>query len=193
MRQSSAEIDHAILDVAAGLFATFGYRHASVQQVADAVGYSKPGLLHRFGSKGALHRAVLAEVDETVEEILGQAASHHGRPDQAAQVLELIARKALARPGMLQMVVQAFQPTAGEAGAGSARTAGLRLVEALDHPVTRPADRLRLVLALKLVADAAAVQKSSVDGELSVDPGELVPMLASLAAEVLGVRGAPSG
>ena len=73
MRQSPAEIDHAILDVAAGLFATHGYAHTSVQQVADAVGYSKPGLLHRFGSKEALHRAVLAEVTETVQKVVGHA------------------------------------------------------------------------------------------------------------------------
>ena len=99
MRQSSAEIDHAILDVAAGIFATYGFQHASVQQIADAVGYSKPGLLHRFGSKEALHRAVLREVSETVQEIAGHALSLHEHPDQIPQVLELITRKALARPG----------------------------------------------------------------------------------------------
>jgi len=88
MRQSSAEIDHAILDVAAGIFATYGFQHASVQQIADAVGYSKPGLLHRFGSKEALHRAVLQEVAETVQEIVGHTLAVQSQPDQMAQVLE---------------------------------------------------------------------------------------------------------
>ena len=50
MRQSAAEIDHAILDVAAGMFATHGFAHTSVQQIADAVGYSKPGLLRGWSS-----------------------------------------------------------------------------------------------------------------------------------------------
>ena len=51
--------------MAAGLFARHGFAHTSVQQVADAVGYSKPGLLHRFGSKDALFQAALAEVTST--------------------------------------------------------------------------------------------------------------------------------
>ncbi len=52
MRQSAAEIDHAILDVAAGIFAVHGFAHTSVQQIADAVGYSKPGLHGEQGPAG---------------------------------------------------------------------------------------------------------------------------------------------
>ena len=86
MRQSSAEIDHAILDVAAGIFATStASPHTSVQQIADAVGYSKPGLLHRFGSKEALHRAVLDEVAETVEEIVGHASRTGSTPTSSTR------------------------------------------------------------------------------------------------------------
>src|SRR3954447_23588621 len=116
MRQSSAEIDHAILDVAAGIFATYGFQHASVQQIADAVGYSKPGLLHRFGSKEALHRAVLNEVAETVQDIVGHAVAHSDQPDQTTQVLGLITQKALDRPGMVQMTLRAFESDGTEPG-----------------------------------------------------------------------------
>src|SRR3954453_15599777 len=116
MRQSAAEIDHAILDVAAGMFATPRFAHTSVQQIADAVGYSKPGLLHRFGSKEALHRAGLLEVAETVQEIIGHALPPSDDPDQVPQVLALITRKALDRPGMVQMMLAAFQPDCGEPG-----------------------------------------------------------------------------
>src|SRR3954453_6827502 len=100
MRQSAAEIDHAILDVAAGMFATPRFAHSSGQQIADAVGYSKPGLLHRFGSKEALHRAGLTEVSETVQAIIGQATAHADRPDQLSQVVTAVPRKALDRPGI---------------------------------------------------------------------------------------------
>src|SRR6476619_2363803 len=124
MRQSSAEIDHAILDVAAGIFATYGFQHASVQQIADAVGYSKPGLLHRFGSKEALHRAVLNEVAETVQVIIGHAMAHADRPDQVPQVLALITQKALDRPGMVQMMLAAFQPGCEEPGIEAIQAAG---------------------------------------------------------------------
>lgn len=40
-RPTSREIDDQILDSAAGIFAVHGFAHASVQQIADAVGYSK--------------------------------------------------------------------------------------------------------------------------------------------------------
>ena len=190
MRQSAAEIDHAILDVAAGIFATYGFTHSSVQQIADAVGYSKPGLLHRFGSKEALHRAVLTEVSETVQDIIGHAMAHADRPDQVTQVLELITQKALDRPGMVRMMVAAFQPGSEEPGLEDIQAAGYRLVDALDHPLSRPAERLRVVLALELVVTAAVTQSSPLDADLHVDREELVPLLVSLAGQVLGTGNA---
>ena len=187
-RQSAAEIDHAILDVAAGIFATHGYAHTSVQQIADAVGYSTPGLLPRFGSKEALHRAALAEVGDTVQQLVDHAVTHRDDPDQVRQVLELITRKALERPGMVQMMLAAFDPAGKEPGIESVQAAGYRLVDALDHPLGGPAERLRVVLALKLVATAAMAQRSPADANLHVDHDELVPLLVGLAADVLGAQ-----
>ena len=43
-----------------------------------------------------------------------------------------------------------------------------------------------MVLALKLIVTAAMTQHSSVDADLHVDRDELVPMIVSLAAHVLG-------
>jgi AcrR family transcriptional regulator len=186
MRQTAAEIDHAILDVAAGIFATYGFTHSSVQQIADAVGYSKPGLLHRFGSKEALHRAVLNEVSDTVQEIVGHAVTHSHQPDQVRQVLDLMTSKALDRPGMVQMMLRAFESDDTEPGVEAIQGMGYRLVDALDHPLSSPAERLRVVLAVKLIVTAAMTQHSKVDADLHVDRDELVPMIVSLAAHVLG-------
>lgn len=58
-RQSKEEINAEIVDRASALFAQHGYRHTSLQQVADAVGYSKAGLLHRFSSKEAIWAAAV--------------------------------------------------------------------------------------------------------------------------------------
>ena len=190
MRQTAAEIDHAILDVAAGIFATHGFTHTSVQQIADAVGYSKPGLLHRFGSKESLHRAVLNEVSETVQDIVGHAVAHSAQPDQVTQVLELMTRKALDRPGMVQMMLRAFESDGTEPGVEEIQGMGYRLVDGLDHPLSSPAERLRVVLALHLIVTAAMTQHSKVDADLHVDRDELVPMIVRLAADVLG---APNG
>lgn len=59
-RPTRAELDTEIIDAAAELFRAQGYLGTSVQQVADRVGYSKTGLLHRFPSKERLLAAVLA-------------------------------------------------------------------------------------------------------------------------------------
>ena len=185
VRQSSAAIDHAILDVAAGIFATHGFGHSSVQQIADAVGYSKPGLLHRFGSKEALHRAVLTEVTETVQQIIRHALAHTDRPDRVDTVLELVVRKGLDRPGMVRMMLAAFQPDCEEPGFEEVQAAGCRLIDLLDHPHSRPADRLRVALALELIAAGATTQHSRVGADLHVDRDELVPLLVSLAGRVL--------
>ncbi len=188
MRQSPAEIDHAILDVAAGLFATHGYAHTSVQQIADAVGYSKPGLLHRFGSKDALHRAALAEVAETVRAVIAHATVHSEDPDGRRPLLELMTRKALERPGMVQMMLAAFEPGSEEPGAAEIQDAGNRLVERLQPPGSSPAERLRVVLALRLIVTAATAQSSPNHTGLHVEREELVPLLVELAAQVMGAR-----
>ncbi|MCK1794799.1 TetR/AcrR family transcriptional regulator [Streptomyces sp. XM4193] len=59
-RPTRAEVDAEIIEAAAELFRAQGYLGTSVQQVADRVGYSKTGLLHRFPSKERLLAAVLA-------------------------------------------------------------------------------------------------------------------------------------
>lgn len=189
MRQSAAEIDHAILDVAARIFAIHGYAHTSVQQVADAVGYSKPGLLHRFGSKEALHRAVLAEVEETVQDTVGHAVNLQDDPDQVRQVLEKVVQRALERPGMVQMMLRAFEPRSKDPGAEAIQAAGYRLVDTLVGAPAAPAYRLRVILALRLIAGAATSQLAPADSGLHVDREELAPMLVDIAAGVIGRSG----
>ncbi|KJQ52495.1 TetR/AcrR family transcriptional regulator [Microbacterium sp. SA39] len=63
-RQTTTEIDAEIIDRAAALFARHGFERTSLQQVADAVGYTKAGLLHHFPSKQAIYDAVLLAVKD---------------------------------------------------------------------------------------------------------------------------------
>lgn len=48
-----------ILDAALGVFAAHGYRGTRIDEIAEAVGMSKPNLLYYFPSKEALYTAVL--------------------------------------------------------------------------------------------------------------------------------------
>lgn len=53
-----------ILDAALTVVAEYGYRKASVREIAEAAGLSPAGLLHYFGSKEELFVAILTARDE---------------------------------------------------------------------------------------------------------------------------------
>lgn len=53
-----------ILEAALGLIAERGYRNSSLQEIADAVGLTKAGVLHYFDSREDLLKEVLRERDE---------------------------------------------------------------------------------------------------------------------------------
>jgi AcrR family transcriptional regulator len=58
-----------ILEKAFEVFATGGYRTASVVQIAAACGVTRAGLLHHFPTKEALLEAVLSERDRRAAEL----------------------------------------------------------------------------------------------------------------------------
>lgn len=54
-----------ILDAALGVFSMFGFRGATLDQIAAAAGLSKPNLLYYFPSKEAIHITLLSGLMET--------------------------------------------------------------------------------------------------------------------------------
>jgi len=55
----------AILSAGLDIFSQFGFRGATLDQIADAAGLSKPNLLYYFPSKEAIHTALLERLLET--------------------------------------------------------------------------------------------------------------------------------
>ena len=55
----------AILEAALDVFSAHGFRGATLDQVADAAGLSKPNLLYYFPSKDAVHAALLGQLLKT--------------------------------------------------------------------------------------------------------------------------------
>jgi TetR/AcrR family transcriptional regulator len=53
------EKQDVILEAALDVFATSGFRGATIDQIAEAAGMSKPNLLYYFPSKEAIHRRLL--------------------------------------------------------------------------------------------------------------------------------------
>src|SRR3954464_9194357 len=95
------QVDEGILDRAAALFARRGFAKTSIQDVADAVGLSKAGLLHHFPSKDALHEAVLANADALSARVLDQVGTLPLGALRDRRALEALLDVALAHPGLV--------------------------------------------------------------------------------------------
>ena len=112
-RQTREELDDAIIDCAATLFARHGFKETSIQRIADAVGYSKTGLLHRYPSKEALQQAVLDRCVGEMRQISGAVADRPAGPGRDRAVIEALVGLTMRRPGfvaLLLSIVSTFGP-----------------------------------------------------------------------------------
>ena len=80
----------AILEAALDVFSTQGFRGATLDQIADVAGLSKPNLLYYFPSKEAVHTALLSQLLHTWLDPL-RAMNPAGDP--VAEVMGYIRRK----------------------------------------------------------------------------------------------------
>lgn len=80
----------AILDAALEVFAAQGFRGATLDQIAEVAGLSKPNLLYYFPSKEAIHRAVLTDLLDTWLDPL-RAMNPEGDP--VAEIMGYVRRK----------------------------------------------------------------------------------------------------
>ncbi|MGY1727875.1 TetR/AcrR family transcriptional regulator [Geodermatophilus sp. SYSU D01062] len=148
------QIDEGILDRAAALFARRGYAKTSVQDVADAVGLSKAGLLHHYPSKDALHEAVLAQAETLGERVLDQVAHLPLGPARDLRAVEVLVDVALAHPGVVALLLA--PATQGEPGAEGTLTEGAGAMAlaafGVDPETAEPERCVRVVGALGALA-----------------------------------------
>ena len=80
----------AILEAALDVFAAQGFRGATLDQIAEAAGLSKPNLLYYFASKEAVHRALL---DGMLDRWLAPLRAIDPAGDPAAEIRAYVRRK----------------------------------------------------------------------------------------------------
>jgi len=107
-RPTKQQIEDEILETAAALFARHGFKETSIQRVADAVGYSKTGLLHRFPTKEALQEAVVDRALADMRAIAAEAGVLPVGPERDRVVVGGVARLALARPGAVALLLSSL-------------------------------------------------------------------------------------
>ncbi|MBB2944219.1 AcrR family transcriptional regulator [Actinoplanes lutulentus] len=107
-RPTRQQIDDEILDAAASLFARHGFRETSIQRIADTVGYSKTGLLHRFPNKEALQHAVIERCVNQVRDIATGVSDLPVGPERDRAVITAVAQLALAQPGVVALLLSSL-------------------------------------------------------------------------------------
>ena len=108
MRPTRQEIDDEIVERAAALFARYGFQETSLQRIADAVGYSKTGLLHRFPTKEALQDAVIERWAGKVRDIAGRVRGLPPGPERDRAVITELVDLALRGPGVVSLLLAAL-------------------------------------------------------------------------------------
>ena len=84
------EKTEAILEAALEVFATYGFRGATLDQIAAQAGISKPNILYYFDGKEAIHAELLARLLETWLEPLEQMSD---KGDPVEEICAYVARK----------------------------------------------------------------------------------------------------
>ena len=110
VRPSDQEIEECILDAAAALFAQLGYERTSVQRIADDTGYSKTGLLHKFGSKEQLHDAVRERCLATFAGATSRARTREPGPARDREIVAALVDLAVQRPGFIALLLSGVTP-----------------------------------------------------------------------------------
>ncbi len=75
-----------LLDVALGVFAREGFHGASMNEVADAAGVTKPVLYQHFSSKRELYLALLDEAGQRLFDRVSKATSAAGTPHEQVEL-----------------------------------------------------------------------------------------------------------
>jgi AcrR family transcriptional regulator len=115
------DVRSAVISAATRLFAARGFDGTALQDIADAVGVTKPAVLHHFPSKEQIREAVLGEIvahwNETLPRLLQAATAATDRfaavvgelhrfftadPDRA----RLVVREALDRPAEMKRLLR---------------------------------------------------------------------------------------
>ena len=192
MRLSAPERRIQILDVALGVFSRRGYHGASMNDVAEAAGVSKPVLYQHFGSKEELYVSLVGEVGNRLSRAVSEAIPTGTDPRS----------RIIAGLGAYFGFVAAHRDEfrllfgSGTTREGALATGGRDVERLLARTIagllgtTLPADR-RLLVAHGIVGLAEGTCRHWLASDLQLDPTEL----ATEVGEVVwaGLRTLPLG
>jgi AcrR family transcriptional regulator len=179
-RPTRQQIDDEIIDTAATLFARHGFAETSIQRIADAVGYSKGGLLRHYPSKDVLQDAVIARCLSEIQAIVASAADQEPGPRRDREVLASLAHLAIRRPGFFALMLAAL--VRGLSNPETAPVQPITDVVAEAFSLTPDTDLVRIVRVAGALG-ALAVARTALGEQLTTDS---VDHLIDVSYDALG-------
>ncbi|WP_127507519.1 TetR/AcrR family transcriptional regulator [Actinoplanes solisilvae] len=168
-RPTKQQIDDEILETAATLFARHGFKETSIQRIADAVGYSKTGLLHRYPTKESLEQAVVERGLRGIREVADEVAALPHGPARDRAAITSIARLAIDCPGIVSLLLAGL---AGSDMAAALESIGAVVFEIFGaDPETDPIRAVRVIGALGALAVAGVALREK---PLAISVGDLI-------------------
>ena len=160
LRPTPAQVEEHIVDHAAALFAQRGFATTSLQAIADAVGYSKAGLLHHFPSKDALYAAAQSLTQARIEQILERVQDMPLGAERDRRGLDELVGWALTSPGQTALGLSSVTDLAGDSafkdktadGVTILRVFGIRAGHDDPERLIRVVSALSALLVTTLVA-----------------------------------------
>lgn len=146
------QIDDGILDEAAALFARQGFAKTSVQDIANAVGLSKAGLLHHFPTKDAIRDAVLALVGTLGSRLAEQIDDLPVGPDRDRRALEAVLDIAAGHPGLVALMLSPATHADPGAGPAGGPAEAILAIFGVDPQGTDEERQVRVIGALSALA-----------------------------------------
>ncbi|WP_291036550.1 TetR/AcrR family transcriptional regulator [Herbiconiux sp.] len=152
--------------IALAMFAEHGYTGTSLQQIADAAGYSKSSVLYHFRSKEGLFEEALApsvaELEEFLDSIVEKATSGDSRAQFTADFVDLLLDHRLAA----HIIINQGQTLSDIPTVDRARGLIDRIGESFMSGLPTTKQRIRLGVAL---AGAAYVMVASRPSAAEID------------------------
>jgi AcrR family transcriptional regulator len=177
LRMSREELDIQILDAAAGLFAKYGFKHTSVQAIADSIGYSKAGLLHHFPSKDILWQSVADTCIDMMADLGKIAASAAEGAERDQALVEYIAEECETHPGFTALILGNIGPLGNEQSQDVVTQLTEKAFHAFGVDINNPVDPERQVRVAAALGAITLVTLGAMDhGTLDTVGPHIVPV-----------------
>ena len=174
-----------LLAVAIEQFATVGFAGTSLQQIADAAGYSKSSVLYHFASKEALLEAALGPAIDRLEHVLDGVSGLAGTAGERRAFIERFIDFLLEYRLEVHTFINQGQSLVGIPAIDRANATVLRLADACVAELTDAEDRVRFGVALGGAAYALVAAKNFAGEEPTDEVRDaLITVVGTLLAPV---------